>query len=174
MKLDSNLVVFITGGASGLGEASVKYFLTHGCKVAIADIDTEKMEKFANNLGSLANNEKFAYFKCDVTKEDQVKEVIEKTVAKFGQLHVALCSAGINLITPMLTSKTVLNTKAFKKIIDINLMGSVYVAKYATIAMSKNKPTQSGERGVLLFVSSIVGNEAPRGQVAYSASKAAI
>ena len=88
---------------------------------------------------------------------------------------MALASAGI--ATPMmtLTSKSSLNIKAFKKIMDINVMGSVYVAKYASVIMSKNQPlNERGEKGVIMFVSSVAAEEGQRSQVGYSATKGAI
>lgn len=112
--------------------------------------------------------------RCDVSKENDVKEAINQTIDKFGTIHVALASAGIIRNTPTLTSKKDLDTKIFQTVIDVNVMGSVYVAKYATIAMTKNKPGPTGERGIILFVGSVASNDGPRGQVAYASSKAAI
>merc|ERR1712086_1106318 len=98
----------------------------------------------------------------------------EGTVAKFGALHVALASAGIMGSEIWLTSKSSINIKKFRKVVDINLMGGVYMAKYASVEMAKNKLSDVGERGVLLFISSIAGYEAQRGQTAYGATKAAV
>lgn len=129
MKLSPDLVVFITGGASGLGEATARLHLAAGCKVAIADLNIEKMNQMRKELGE----EKFIFFKCDVTIEEDVKNAIEGTVAKFGALHVALASAGVMGRDLWLTSKTSINMKNFRKVIDINLMGCVYMAKYASV-----------------------------------------
>ena len=112
---------------------------------------------------------------CDVTKEDQVKSAIDKTVETFGTIHVALACAGVNIPSLTLTSKSSIDTKKFQLVMDINVMGSIYVAKYAAVAMSKNKAVNElGEKGVILFVSSVAADEGQRGQVAYSASKGAI
>ena len=104
-------------------------------------------------------SDRLVYFACDVTQESQVKAAVEGTVNAFGTVHVALASAGVNWPVQTLTSKKTIDTKVFQKVMDINLMGCVYTAKYACIAMSKNKPID-GERGVLIFISSIAGWEA--------------
>jgi len=88
MKLDG-LVVIITGGASGLGEAALRHLLQKGCKVAIADRNEERMNALQKEFPHIL------IFKCDVTKEEEVKAAVEGTVAKWGALHAALASAGI-------------------------------------------------------------------------------
>ena len=113
---------------------------------------------------------------ADVTNEEQVKDAIDKTVSTFGAIHVALPCAGVSW--PMLTysdRRGPLDMNLYKKVIEINLFGSVYVAKYASMAMSKNKPVgEHNEKGVIIFVSSVAAYEGQKGQVAYSASKAAL
>ena len=101
---------------------------------------------------------------CDVTKENDVKNAIESTVARFGTIHVALACAGIPWPTPTLTSQGPFNSEIFEKVLAVNVMGSAYMAKYAAVAMSKNKPVNDqGERGVLIFVSSVASFEGQRG-----------
>jgi 3-hydroxyacyl-CoA dehydrogenase/3-hydroxy-2-methylbutyryl-CoA dehydrogenase len=99
-------------------------------------------------------------FNCDVTKEEDVKNAIDKTVELWGTIHVAIACAGV--VWPVLTisSKGSMDSDKFKKVIDINLYGSIYMAKYASILMSKNKPiNDKGEKGVLIFVSSVAAEE---------------
>ena len=155
MKITSDIIFFITGGASGLGEATVRQLHAAGAKVSIADMNTERMEMLKTEL-----KERIISFKCDVTNEEDVKNAIEGTAKVWGTIHVALACAGV--AWPMLTysDKVTLDTKKFKTIIDINLYGSIYVAKYAAIAMAKNKPVNDrGEKGVILFVSSVAAEE---------------
>ena len=153
MKLDGNLVVFITGGASGLGEATTRYLHSKGVKVAIADQDQVRLDLLQKELGILC-------VKCDVTNEEDVKNAVQATVDKHGCLHVALACAGVAWPMLTLTSKSSLDTERFKKVIDINVFGSMYTAKYAAVAISKNKPVNElGERGALLFVSSVAAQE---------------
>lgn len=167
MILTKDLVIFITGGASGLGEETVRQLHSAGCKVAAADRDLEKLQ--AMGL------EGVLLIKCDVSKEEDVKAAIDETVAKFGTIHVAVTSAGVPWPMMTLTSKTSLDVKLFKKIMDVNVMGSIYVAKYASIVMAKNEPVNArGEKGVIIFVSSVAAEQGQRGQVGYSATKGAI
>ena len=101
--------------------------------------------------------------KCDVTQESQVESAIKATVEKFGSLHVALACAGVAWPSMMLTSKSSLDTKRFETLFRINVFGSIYVAKHAAVAMAKNKPFEHGERGLILFVSSVAAEEGQRG-----------
>ena len=159
MKITPDLVFFITGGASGLGETTVRRIHAQGAKVAIADMNEERMDMIKGEL-----KDRCITFKCDVTKEEDVKAAIEGTCKHYGTIHVALASAGV--AWPMLTysDKRVLDTKTFKMVVDINLYGSIYVAKYASIAMAKNKPfNDMGERGVIMFVSSVAAEEGQKG-----------
>ena len=155
MKITPDLIFFITGGASGLGESTVRHLHASGCKVAIADMNIERMDMIKGEL-----KERIITFKCDVTNENDVKNAMEGTAKEWGTVHVAMACAGV--AWPMLTysSKSALDTDTFKKVIDINLNGSIYVAKYASILMAKNKPVnEMGEKGVILFVSSVAAEE---------------
>lgn len=170
MRITEGLIVFVTGGASGLGEATVRMLHAKGASVAVADMNEERLALLQTEL-----KDKYLAIKCDVTKELDVKNAVEQTVAKFGALHVALACAGVAWPGMTLTSKGGLDTKRFEQVVAINLFGSAYVAKFAAIAMSKNKPVNDlGEKGVIIFVSSVAAEEGQRGQVAYSATKGAI
>ncbi len=127
--------------------------------VAIADINVERMNMLQNEL-----KERLITFKCDVTNEEDVKKAIEGTVSKFGTIHVVLTSAGIVPSSFTLSLKGSLDMNLFKKCMEINVYGSVYVAKHAAIVMSKNKPlNDQGEKGVIIFVSSVAAEEGKRG-----------
>ena len=96
------------------------------------------------------------WVKCDVTKEEEVKNAVEETVRQFGTLHVAVTCAGLAMFTFTYHPKHEMNLATWHKSMQINVYGSVYVAKYASIHMSKNKPiNELGEKGVIIFVSSI-------------------
>ncbi len=162
--------MFVTGGASGLGEAFVRYVHAKGASVAIADMNDERLQLLVNEL-----KERVFTIKCDVTKEADVKNAVEKTVDKFGAVHASLACAGVAWPGMTLTSKGGIDMEKFEQVVKINLYGSAYVAKYSAVAMSKNKPiNEMGEKGVIIFVSSVAAEEGQRGQVAYSATKGAI
>ncbi len=108
MKITKDLVFFITGGASGLGESAVRELHAHGARVAIADMNEERLQMLKNEL-----KERVIVMKCDVTKEEDVKAAIEKTVAEFGTIHAVLACAGIATVSPTLSSKGSLDMKLF-------------------------------------------------------------
>ena len=94
---------------------------------------------------------------------------------RFGTIHVAIACAGVAWPGLTLTKNSSINTEMFRDLFAVNVYGSMYMAKYASVIMSKNTPVNEfGEKGCLLFVSSVAGEEGQRGQVAYSASKGAI
>ena len=112
---------------------------------------------------------------CNVGKESEVKSAIDKAVETFGTIHVVLTCAGVLFPAPLLTDEESLNTRNFEATIAINVYGSAYVAKYAAVAMSKNKPIgEHGERGLILLVSSVASTDGRERAAAYSASKGAI
>jgi len=111
---------------------------------------------------------------CDVTQELQVKSAVDKCVERFGRIDVALSCAAIAIVSLTYSSKKSLDVRVFEKTMGINVRGSVLVAKYAAVAMSKQTPGAGGERGVIIFTSSCQAAEAGRGQLAYGASKGAI
>ena len=173
MKLNTELVVLITGGAQGLGAATARHLCARGCKVAIADLKEEKLDKLVNELGK----DNCYGIKCDVTDHTQVQSAVQETVRKFGSLHVALTCAGIVTESPLLDTRTgeSLDLDKFHKTVSVNLFGSVYTAKYAAQAMANNTPTkEKGERGCIIFTSSICAFEAHPKLTAYSATKAAL
>lgn len=170
MQLTKDLVVFITGGASGLGEATVRYLHAKGCKLGVVDLNQEGLDAIQNEL-----KENIICLKCDVTKEEDVKNAIDETIKAFGTIHVAIPCAGGGPEVHTLPEGGLLDINLFKFTLDLNLMGAVYVAKYAAAAMAKNEAlNDKGEKGVIVFVSSVAAEEGIRGHIAYSASKGAL
>jgi 3-hydroxyacyl-CoA dehydrogenase/3-hydroxy-2-methylbutyryl-CoA dehydrogenase len=134
MRITSDTVFFLTGGASGLGEATVRLLHGLGAKIAVADMNEENLAKLKAELKT-----NIITVKCDVTVEDDVKRAIDETVKAFGTIHAALACAGVATVVQTLNMKgKMLDTKTFAKTIEINLYGSIYVAKYAAVVMSKN------------------------------------
>ena len=170
MKLEG-LVAIVTGGASGLGAETVRQLIKAGCKVTIADMNEENGEKMLEEVGK----DNAIFIKLDVTDENAVKKTVATTVEKFGAVHVAVNWAGIGVISQTITSKTTLDAKILKLVMDINVNGTIYMAAHAAKAMSQNKPlNERGEKGVIINVASVAAYEGQRGQVPYSASKGAI
>ena len=158
MRIGEGTVVFVTGGASGLGRETVISLHAKGASVAVADMNIAAMQTMHAQL-----QERILCIACDVTNENDVKQAVEKTVEKFGRLDVALASAGVVRFMSTLGSRgRPMNTRVFENVMAINLLGSVYMAKYAAVAMAKNEVID-GERGLILFVSTVAAEEAQRG-----------
>jgi NAD(P)-dependent dehydrogenase (short-subunit alcohol dehydrogenase family) len=162
-------VFVISGGASGLGAATARRLVAAGGKVVLADLNDKAGAALAGELGGAAR-----YRRADVTSEDDVKAAVAEALGSFGALHGAVNCAGVGTPGKMLGKDGVLPLAAFRKVIDINLVGTFNVLRLAAEAMSRNAPNDHGERGVLINTASIAGYEGQIGQPAYAASKAGV
>ncbi len=168
MKFEGS-VVLVTGGASGLGEACVRNAVELGGKAAILDFAEEKGQSLAAELG-----DSVLFCKTDVTDEASVQSAIDKTMEKFGALHVAVNCAGVSTPGKILGKKGPLPMDRFKQVVDINLFGTVNVMRLAAEKMTLNEGNEDGEKGVIINTASVAAFEGQIGQAAYSASKAAV
>ncbi|MFM8884737.1 MAG: 3-hydroxyacyl-CoA dehydrogenase [Solirubrobacterales bacterium] len=158
----------VSGGASGLGEATVRRLHEAGAKVVIADVNPEKGEALAAELG-------IAFVQCDVREEDQVQAAVDKAAEAAGGLRIAVSCAGTGIPIKVASSKGPHPLDAFKVIIDINLIGTFNVMRLAAFSMlSGNEPDDEGERGVVINTASVAAFEGQVGQIAYSASKGGV
>ncbi|MCL6478878.1 MAG: 3-hydroxyacyl-CoA dehydrogenase [Peptococcaceae bacterium] len=164
-----NATAFITGGASGLGEATAELLHNGGANVVLADFNEEKGKAVAEKLGNRA-----AFVFMDVTNTEQVQAAIDFAVSKFGRLDIAVNCAGTGLVSRTLSKAGPHNIDLFRKLIDINLIGTFDVIRLASEKMAKNEPNQMGERGVIVNTASVAAFEGQIGQAAYSASKAGV
>ena len=169
MKLE-NLVAIVTGGASGLGEGACQCLSAAGCKVVVADLNKELGEALAKSLKTES-----IFVQVDVSSEESIRNLIEKTVAAFGAIHIVLNCAGIINATPIVSSRGVATSAEFLKVFNINVLGTFNVSKYAAQQIMKQPVlNEEKERGVILNVASVAGFEGQRGQVIYGGSKGAI
>jgi NAD(P)-dependent dehydrogenase (short-subunit alcohol dehydrogenase family) len=173
MKLDNNVSAVITGGASGLGEATARALAAKGVKVALFDLNEAKGEAVAQELGGV-------FCKVNVTDEASVDAGFEKARAANGQERILVNCAGTgNAIKTASRSKEDGSIKhfpldAFNAIIQINLVGTFRcIAKSAAGMMSLN-PTEDGDRGVIINTASVAAEDGQIGQAAYSASKGGV
>ncbi|MFZ1037514.1 MAG: 3-hydroxyacyl-CoA dehydrogenase [Smithella sp.] len=164
-----DVVAVVTGGASGLGEASITELVKKGARVVIVDIDSDKGEKLAINIGAGA-----IFVKTDVTSESDVRKAIQKAVDTFGKINVVINCAGIVNPGKLIGRKGPLPLESFNKVMQLNLVGTLNVIRLAVEQMMNNTPDEEGERGVIINCASIAAFEGQIGQVAYSASKAGI
>jgi NAD(P)-dependent dehydrogenase (short-subunit alcohol dehydrogenase family) len=166
MQLDQVKAV-VTGGASGLGFAVAKHLAAHGAKVALLDVNDEKGEAAAKDIGG-------AYFRTDVTSEDGVVAALKSAHGKLGGLNVVVNCAGILGAGRVLGKEGPMPLKTFATTVTVNLIGSFNVSKAAADLMQGNAPGDDGERGVIVNTASIAAYEGQIGQAAYSASKGGV
>jgi 3-hydroxyacyl-CoA dehydrogenase / 3-hydroxy-2-methylbutyryl-CoA dehydrogenase len=157
----------VVGGASGLGEASARLLHQRGATVTIADLNAEKGQALASELG-------IEFVACDVRKEDQVQAAVERAAAADGGLRIAICCAGIGWAQKIAGSKGPHPLLPFETTIQINLIGTFNVLRLAATAMIAASPLQDGERGVCVNTASVAAFDGQIGQIAYSASKGGI
>ena len=165
-----NKVALVTGGASGLGQATVEAFVAQGAKVVILDINEEKANEIINNLGE----DNVLFISTNIMEEDPVVNAITQIQEKFGGLHIAVNCAGTGYPGRILGKEEPHPLDAFKFIVNLNLVGTFNVMRIAADLMDKNDPDEKGEKGVIINTASIAGIEGQIGQSAYSASKAGV
>ena len=168
MQIDQVKAV-ITGGASGLGFAVARHLVAHGAKVALLDVNDDKGNAAAGELGASAS-----YFRTDVTSEEGVSASLKDAQAKLGGLNVVVSCAGILGAGRVLGKEGPMPLKTFSTTVMVNLIGSFNVAKAAADLMQHNAPGEDGERGVIINTASIAAFEGQIGQAAYSASKGGV
>jgi NAD(P)-dependent dehydrogenase (short-subunit alcohol dehydrogenase family) len=159
----------ITGGASGLGLAVATRIVNAGGKVLILDVSVPQGTAAVATLGKSAS-----FVATDVTDEAAVDAAIKQAVSAMGSVNAAINCAGVATPGRLVGRQGALAGSAFRKVIEINVTGTVLVAKAAAVAMQTNQPNAQGERGVIVMTASVAAFDGQIGQIAYSASKGAI
>ena len=162
-------VALVTGGASGLGGATVRALAARGAKVVIVDRARDAGEALARELGPLA-----LFAEADVTSEEAMKGAVDRAREKFGGLHVAIGCAGIGTAGRVVGKSGLFPLDLFALTVTVNLVGMFNMMRLAAGAMCENEPAAGGERGVIVTTASIAAFDGQIGQVAYSASKAGV
>jgi 3-hydroxyacyl-CoA dehydrogenase/3-hydroxy-2-methylbutyryl-CoA dehydrogenase len=168
MKI-GEVVALVTGGASGLGEATALEMVRAGAKVVITDIDAAKGEALA-----AAHADRMAFARADVTSEEDIRAAIRKTVDRFGKINAAVNCAGVPDAGKIFGKKGPLPLASFNKVVQINLVGTLNVIRLAVEQMVQNAPNEEGEKGVIVNTASIAAFDGQIGQAAYAASKGGI
>jgi 3-hydroxyacyl-CoA dehydrogenase / 3-hydroxy-2-methylbutyryl-CoA dehydrogenase len=169
VRINQDCVVVITGAASGLGEATVRHLAELGAKIAILDIDEKRGEEVASEFKGRA-----IFFKTDITNETSVQAAIDETAGIFGGIQVVVNCAGLLTAAKVIGDKGPMPLDQFKRVLEINVIGTMNVIRLVAGKMIKNHPNEEGERGVIINTSSTAAVEGRVGQAAYSAAKAAI
>ncbi len=167
MQIKDNVFI-VTGGASGLGGGTSRLLAANGAKVVIADVQADKGEALARELGGNAR-----FVKCDVTSEADAQAVVN-AAQQFGTLRGLVNCAGIAIGEKTVGKDGPHALASFTRVITINLIGSFNMIRMAATAMSKLEPTADGERGVLINTASVAAFDGQIGQAAYSASKGGV
>lgn len=167
--LIENKTAIISGGASGLGEATARRLLGLGAKVVILDNNEIKGNALVEELGGNS-----AFCKVDITKTEEVQTAIDFTVNRFGSIDMAINCAGIAPAMKTATKKGPHDLELFRRTIEINYIGTFDVVRQAAFKMISNAPNEYGERGVIINTSSITAYEGQIGQAAYASSKAGV
>ena len=173
MKLDSSVAAVVTGGASGLGEATARALAAQGVKVAIFDMNDARGEKVASEIGGV-------FCKVDVTSEEAVDAGFAKAREAHGQERILVNCAGTgNAFKTASRDKTTGEPKhfpldAFNWIIQINLVGTFRCIAKSAAGMLTLDPMEDGERGAIVNTASVAGEDGQVGQAAYSASKGGV
>jgi len=173
VKLDSSISAVVTGGASGLGAATARLLASHGVKVGLFDLDEERGEALAKEIGGV-------FCKVNVTSSTDVDAALAKSRAAIGQERILVNCAGVGG-----SAKTASRDKAtgeikeyplenFERIIQVNLIGTFRCITKSAAGMLTLDPLPDGDRGVIINTASVAAEEGQVGQVAYTASKAGI
>jgi NAD(P)-dependent dehydrogenase (short-subunit alcohol dehydrogenase family) len=162
----ANKVFIVTGGASGLGEGTARMITANGGTVVIADMQVEKGEAIAKELGG-------AFVKCNVSDEADGMAVVAKAVS-MGKLMGLVNCAGIAIGEKTVGKDGPHNLANFTRVISVNLIGTFNMIRLAADAMAKNTPEATGERGVIINTASVAAYDGQIGQAAYSATKGGV
>ena len=157
----------VVGGASGLGEATVRALHAQGAIVTIADVNADKGSALASEL-------ELEFVACDVREEEQVQAAVASAAEAQGGLRIAVCCAGTGWAQKVAGSKGPHPLMPFETIVSINLIGTFNVLRFAAAAMIANEPAEDGERGAGVNTASIAAFDGQVGQIAYSASKGGV
>jgi 3-hydroxyacyl-CoA dehydrogenase/3-hydroxy-2-methylbutyryl-CoA dehydrogenase len=159
----------VAGGASGLGAATARALHAAGASVVIGDLNAEKGEELASELG-----ERAAFAEMNVLEPEPVQAAVEAAAAAGGGLRISVCCAGIGWAQRVTGKQGPHDLGVFHNVIKVNLIGSFNVLRLASTAMNENEPDDGGERGVCINTASIAAYDGQIGQVAYAASKGGI
>lgn len=163
-------VAIVTGGASGLGEATVRAYVSKGARVAIFDLDHERGSALASELGDAT-----AYYSTDISDERSVETAMRQVIEQFGELHICNNYAGIAPAAKTLGKEGPHPFDTYARVINVNLVGTFNVSRLASHYMARNTPYNKEDgRGVIINTASVAAYEGQVGQVAYSASKGGV
>ncbi|MBX7159216.1 MAG: SDR family NAD(P)-dependent oxidoreductase [Acidimicrobiia bacterium] len=166
MQIQGSVAV-VSGGASGLGEATVRRLSAAGARCLIADLNADRGKALADELGG-------AFAQTDVSDADQVQAAVAQA-AELGPVRAAISCAGIGWVGRVINrDNSPHDLMPFQKVIEVNVIGTFNMMRFGASAIAASEPNDDGERGVLVNTASVAAFDGQTGQLAYSASKGGI
>ena len=167
MKIDKQAAL-VTGGASGLGEATARELARQGAKVAVLDRNLDRGRTVASEIGGIA-------ISCDITDSASVEAALVEAEAAHGPARILMNVAGIGSAKRIVGKDgKAAPLEDFVRVINVNLVGTYNISRLFAARCAKLEPLDSGERGVMMFTASVAAFDGQVGQQAYSASKAGL
>jgi NAD(P)-dependent dehydrogenase (short-subunit alcohol dehydrogenase family) len=164
MKIQGQAAL-VTGGASGLGEATARELARLGARVAVLDVNLAQAEKVASEIGGVA-------CQCDITSTDSLTAALAKAAAAHGPARILMNIAGIGTAKRVVQKDgTAAPLEYFARVVQVNLIGTYNASRLFAAECVKLEPLEDGERGVMMFTASVAAFDGQVGQQAYSASK---
>ena len=163
----SGQVAIVTGGGSGLGEATARALAARGAKVAVLDVGMERAEKVAAEIGGIA-------VRCDVSSAEGGEKAIAEVAEKLGAPRILVNCAGIGIAMKTTGKDGAHPLDIYKKVIEVNLVGTFNMIRIFAVRCEKTEPLEGGERGVIVNTASVAAFDGQIGQVAYSSSKGGV
>ena len=163
----SGQVAIVTGGGSGLGEATARALAARGAKLAIFDVGMERAEKVAAEIGGIA-------VKCDVSSAEGGEKAMAEVAEKLGAARILVNCAGIGIAMKTTSKDGIHPLDVYRKVIEVNLIGTFNMIRLFAGNAEKLDPLDGGERGVIVSTASVAAYDGQIGQAAYSSSKGGV
>lgn len=166
MKIEGQPAL-VTGGGSGLGEATARALAAAGARVAILDFNLQAAQEVANEIGGLA-------FQCDVASDESATAAVAQAEAAQGPARILVNCAGVGPAQKILSKKGLMPLADYRRAIEVNLIGTFNLLRLFAEACARTEPTATGERGVVINTASIAAYDGQIGQAAYASSKGGV
>jgi NAD(P)-dependent dehydrogenase (short-subunit alcohol dehydrogenase family) len=158
---------WVTGGGSGLGEATARMLAARGAKVAVLDFNIDAAQEVASSIGGVA-------LKIDVSQSESAVEASSQAVNMIGSARILVNCAGVALAKKILSKNGLISLDEYRRVVEVNLIGTFNMLRLFTAQVTELEPTLTGERGVIINTASVAAFEGQVGQTAYAASKGGV
>jgi NAD(P)-dependent dehydrogenase (short-subunit alcohol dehydrogenase family) len=174
MKIEGHAAL-VTGGGSGLGEATARELARLGAKVAVLDLNQANAEQVASDINTTYGAGRALACQCDITQTDSLQDALNQAAAAHGPARILMSIAGIGTAKRIIAKDgSAAPLEDFVRVVNVNLVGTYNVARLFAAACAKLEPQEDGERGVMVLTASVAAYDGQVGQEAYSASKSGV